>query len=491
LCVIILAFCVSAHDLNQNGNQFDASFIARCSKALDRSAMSTFDYDLFVIGAGSGGVRASRIAAGHGAKVAICEESRVGGTCVIRGCVPKKLLVFASQFAEAFEDAPGYGWEAPVTRFSWPELIAAKDQEIDRLNQVYLRLLDNAGVRLFTGRGRLLDDHTVEVGDQRITAEKILIAVGGRPWVPEIPGHELGITSDEAFDLPQLPKRVLVAGAGYIAAEFAGIFNGLGSAVTLAYRRDRILRGFDEDIRRVVEAGLVQRGIRLEYHCSPARLEKSGNGIQVTFSDDRQDNFDAVMFATGRQPYTWDLGLESAGVHLGPGNRIEVDEYSRTSCKSVFAVGDVTDRIALTPVALMEGHAFADTEFGGMDRPVDHANTPAAVFSQPPVGTVGLSEHEAREAGYELRIFQSAFIPMKYTLANRQEKALMKLVVDAASDRVLGCHVVGPDAPEMVQGFAVAVRAGLTKSDFDRTIGIHPTSAEELVTLRQPVEQIV
>lgn len=449
--------------------------------------MTDYDYDLFVIGAGSGGVRASRIAAGHGARVGICEESRVGGTCVIRGCVPKKLLVYASQFAESFCDAGGYGWDVPPAEFSWAELISAKDREIDRLNQVYLGLLEAAGVTLHMGRGRLVDEHTVAVGEQHYTAEKILIAVGGRPWVPDIPGASLGFTSDEAFHLAQLPGRVLIAGAGYIAVEFAGIFNGLGSEVTLAYRRERILRGFDEDVREAVEAGMDGRGIEFLYHAAPARLEKHEDGIRVTFSDDQTGVFDQVMFATGRAPYTWDLGLEAAGVHTGAGNRIEVDEYNRTSVEHIFAVGDVTDRVNLTPIALMEGHAFADTQFGGMDRPVEHADTPAAVFSQPPVGTVGLSEEQARAEGRAVTIYRSRFTPMKYTLSGRQEKGLMKLVVDADSDRVLGCHVVGPDAPEMLQGFAVAVRAGLTKADFDRTIGIHPTAAEELVTLRQPV----
>lgn len=449
--------------------------------------MPRFDYDLFVIGAGSGGVRASRIAAGHGARVAICEESRVGGTCVIRGCVPKKLLVFASQFSEAFEDASGYGWQVGASSFSWPDLISAKDREIDRLNGIYHKLLDNAGVTLHEGRGRLIDRHTVEVNGRRWSAEKILIATGGRPWVPEIPGAELGITSDEAFHLDSLPRRTLIAGAGYIAVEFAGIFNGLGSEVTLAYRRDLILRGFDDDVREAVASGMRGRGIDIQYHSAPARLERRDDGIEVTFSDDRSQVFDCVMFATGRSPYTWDLGLEEAGVRTGAENRIEVDDYSRTNVDSIFAVGDVTDRINLTPVALMEGHSFADTQFGGMDRPVVHADTPAAVFSQPPVGTVGLTETEAREKYDEIRIFRSTFTPMKYTLSGRQEKGVMKLVVDAASDRVLGCHMVGPDAPEIVQGFAVAVRAGLSKADFDRTVGIHPTSAEEMVTLRQPV----
>ncbi|WP_376696849.1 glutathione-disulfide reductase [Wenzhouxiangella sp. EGI_FJ10305] len=450
--------------------------------------MPSFDFDLFVIGAGSGGVRASRIAAGHGARVAVCEESRVGGTCVIRGCVPKKLLVFAAQFSEHFADAAGYGWDVGASSFSWPDLIAAKDREIDRLEGIYHKLLANAGVTLFEGRGRLIDRHTVEVGGRRVTAGKILIATGGRPWVPDIPGAKLGITSDEAFHLESLPKRILIAGAGYIAVEFAGIFNGMGSEVTLAYRRDLILRGFDDDVRHAVEAGMRGRGIDIQYHCAPARLERSADGIEVTFSDDRSATFDCVMFATGRSPYTWDLGLQDAGVRTGAGNRIEVDEYNRTSVDNVFAVGDVTDRVNLTPVALMEGHALADTQFGGMDRPVEHANVPAAVFSQPPVGTVGLSESEARESFEAVDVYRSAFTPMKYTLSGRQEKGVMKLVVDAATDRVLGCHMVGPDAPEIVQGFAVAVRAGLTKTDFDRTVGIHPTSAEELVTLRQRVE---
>ncbi len=450
--------------------------------------MSRFDYDLFVIGAGSGGVRASRIAAGHGARVGICEESRVGGTCVIRGCVPKKLLVYASQFAEYFDDAAGYGWQTSEVKFDWQALIAAKDREIDRLNGIYHKLLDNAGVVLHRGRGRLLDAHTVEVDGKRVTADKILIAVGGRPWVPEIPGHELGITSDEAFHLDELPRRVLVVGAGYIAVEFAGIFAGMGSEVVLAYRRDLILRGFDDDVRRAVDAGMRGRGIDIRYQVSPARLEKSDGGINVTFSDESSAEFDQVMFATGRSPYTWNLGLEEAGITTGAGNRIEVDDYSRTSIENIFAVGDVTDRINLTPVALMEGHAFADTQFGGMDRPVEHADTPAAVFSQPPVGTVGLTEAEAREQYGEVRVFRSGFTPMRYTLAGRKEKGVMKLLVDGETDRVVGCHVVGLDAPEIVQGFAVAVRAGLTKADFDRTIGIHPTAAEELVTLRTAVE---
>ena len=453
------------------------------------SGMNSPTYDLVVIGAGSGGVRAARIAASHGARVAICEESRVGGTCVIRGCVPKKLLVYASEFAGQFADSAGFGWqltEAPA--FSWPDLIAAKDAEIDRLNAVYLRLLADAGVELFEGRARLIDAHTVEVAGQRLSAERILIAVGGRPWRPEIPGSELAISSDEAFHLPIMPQRVVIQGGGYIALEFAGIFNGLGAEVTLVYRGDRLLRGFDEDVREAVEDGLRGRGVQMELGVSVAALQAaSGAGVVAELSDGRALTADAVMMATGRVPYTWDLGLEAVGLEVGERGELAVDDDHRTAVPSIFAVGDVTDRVNLTPVALMEGHAFADKQFAGLDRPMNHANVPAAVFSQPPVGTVGLSEQAARIAGHRVKVFKSRFTPMKYTLAGRAEKALMKLVVDADSDRVLGVHVVGPDAPEMLQGFAVAVRAGLTKADFDRTVGIHPTAAEELVTLRQPV----
>jgi len=450
--------------------------------------MTKFDYDLFVIGGGSGGVRAARIAAGHGARVALCEESRLGGTCVIRGCVPKKLLVYASQFSEAFEDAAGYGWSVEGTKFSWSELVAAKEREITRLEGVYGHLLANAGVEVFPGRGVLLDRYTIAVGDRRITSEKILLAVGGRPFRQDIPGAGLGIVSDDAFDLPEFPQRMLIVGGGYIAVEFAGIFRGLGADVTLNYRRDRILRGFDGDVRRVIEAGMRGRGVRFCYNIVPTRISEGANGArEVIFSDGTRASYGTVMFATGRNPYTGALGLDRAGVATGPNGLVVVDEYSRTSIDNIFAVGDVTDRIALTPVALMEGHAFADTQFGGMDRPTDHANVASAVFSQPPSSSVGLTEEEARAQCASLRVFRSEFTPMKYTLGNREEKALMKILVDGESDRVVGLHVVGPDAAEIVQGFAVAVRAGLTKADFDRTIGIHPTSAEELVTMREAV----
>jgi glutathione reductase (NADPH) len=452
--------------------------------------MTTFDYDLFVIGGGSGGVRAARIAASHGARVGLCEESRLGGTCVIRGCVPKKLLMFASQFAEAFADAPGYGWSVGETCFDWPALVAAKEREITRLEGVYRRLLESAGVEIVDGRGRLVDSHTVLIGEQHIRAERILIAVGGRPTRLELAGAEHAIVSDDAFDLAALPGRILIVGGGYIAVEFAGIFNGLGAKVTVSYRRDRILRGFDEDVRRVVEAGMRGRGVDFRYGSTPASIDLDRDGRRlVLFDDGTRESFDQVMFATGRHPYTAELGLAEAGVETTAAGAILVDAYSRTTAPNIHAVGDVTDRIALTPVALMEGHAFADTVYGGIDRPCDHANVPAAVFSQPQAACVGLSEAEARAAGQAVDIYRSEFTPMRFTLAGRDERALMKLIVERSSNRVVGLHVVGPDAAEIVQGFAVAVRAGLSKRDFDRTLGIHPTSAEELVTLRQAVPE--
>lgn len=451
--------------------------------------MTEYDYDLLVIGGGSGGVRAARIAAGHGARVAVCEESRLGGTCVIRGCVPKKLLVFASQFSEAFGDAAGYGWQVGDTSFSWPDLVAAKEREITRLEGVYGRLLANAGAEVLTGRATFEDAHTIVVGDRRARAERILIAVGGRPYRPGIPGAELAIESDDAFDLPEFPSRVLVVGGGYIAVEFAGIFRGLGASVTLNYRRERILRGFDHDARRVIEQGMRARGIEFRYGTTPESITAGDDGSRhVAFSDGSSARYDQVLYATGRRPYTGALGLERAGIETGPGGEIPVDEYSASPVPHIYAVGDVTDRVALTPVALMEGHAFADTVFGERPRKADHANVPSAVFSQPPYAGVGLTEDLARNQGRDVVIFRSEFTPMKYTLSGRAEKGMMKLIVDRGSDVVLGMHVVGPDSPEIVQGFAVAIRAGLTKGDFDRTIGIHPTSAEELVTMREPVE---
>jgi len=446
-----------------------------------------YDYDLFVIGAGSGGVRAARIAAGHGARVGICEESRVGGTCVIRGCVPKKLMVYAAHFAEDFEDARGYGWEVGESRFSWPRLIGAKDAEIDRLNRVYLRLLSDAGVTLYQQRGSLAGPHEVQLGETTVSAGHILIATGGRPWKPEIPGIENAITSDEVFHLDELPPRVAVVGGGFIACEFAGIFNGLGSRVTQIYRGDAVLRGFDSDVRRVVSSELRNKGIDLRLESDVGQIEKLDEGLRVELRDGEFLDVDQVLYATGRVPNVRGLGLPEVGVEVRADGRVVVDELSRTSVGHIYAVGDVTSRVNLTPVAIYEGHAFADTVFGGTPRPVNHEFVPSAVFSQPPVGTVGYSEEEAIHHVGAVDIFLSEFRPMKHTLSGRNEKMLMKLVVDRASQAVVGIHVVGPDAPEIVQGFAVAVKSGLTKDRFDCTIGIHPTAAEELVTMRTPV----
>lgn len=446
--------------------------------------MSDYDFDLFVIGAGSGGVRAARISAGHGARVGICEESRVGGTCVIRGCVPKKLMVYAAHFAEDFADARGYGWEVGESRFSWPALIAAKDREIDRLNQVYLNLLSNAGVKLFEERGVMEDAHTIRLGDRTVSAETILVATGGHPWMPDIPGIEHAISSNEVFHLKQQPERVVVVGGGFIACEFAGIFNGLGSQVTQVYRGDAVLRGFDGDVRRVVSEELRNKGIDLKLERNVTEIRKNSSTLQVILDDGRQVEADQVLYATGRVPNVRDLGLLKAGVECRAGGTVIVDEYSQTNVGNIYAVGDVTSRVNLTPVATYEGHAFADTLFGGAPRPVNHEFVPSAVFSQPPVGTVGYTEEDAIHHIGPVDIYLSEFRPMKHTLSGREEKMLMKLVVARASQKVVGLHVVGPDAPEIVQGFAVAVKSGLSKERFDRTIGIHPTAAEELVTMR-------
>lgn len=451
--------------------------------------MSEYDFDLFVIGAGSGGVRAARISAGYGARVGICESSRVGGTCVIRGCVPKKLLSYAAHFAEEFEDSEGYGWQLGGAKFSWQTLIQNKDREIDRLNRVYLSLLDNANVTLLEGHGKLVDSHRIQVGERIVSAEKILIATGGRPWMPGIPGMELGITSDEAFHLESLPESVVVVGGGFIACEFAGIFNGLGSRVTQVYRGEQILRGFDDDVRETLAAEMKKKDIDIILHANVIELSRQSDGqIHVKLDNGDEMQADAVMFATGRVPNVKGLGLRDAGVEVQPGGMIPVNEYSRTNLDNVYAVGDVTNRVNLTPVALMEGHAFADTEFGGKPRAVNHQFVPSAVFSHPPVGTVGYTEAEARVHFGELDVYRSVFRPMKHTLSGRDEKTMMKLLVQQSTDKVIGLHVVGMDAPEIVQGFAVAIKSGLTKEQFDQTIGIHPTAAEELVTMRVPVE---
>lgn len=449
--------------------------------------MAEFDYDLFVIGAGSGGVRAARISAGHGARVAICEESRVGGTCVIRGCVPKKLLSYAAHFHEDFEDAVGFGWTVPEPSFEWPKLARALHAELDRLEAIYHRLLDGAGVTLVEGRGVLVDAHTVQVGDRTFTAEKILLATGGWPWIPEFEGSEHVISSNEVFHLEALPSRVITVGAGYIACEFASIFNGLGSEVHQVYRGDQVLRGFDGDVRRVVTREMAARGVQFHFERMIQRIDKTPQGLAATLDDGTTLMADCILYATGRVPKTKGLGLLEAGVEVRADGSVPVDAYSRTNIPSIFAVGDVTHRINLTPVAIHEGHAFADTQFGGNPRPTDHDMVASAVFTHPQVGTVGVREEEAAHHYGEIDVYRSEFRPMKHTISGREEKALMKLIVERAGRKVVGLHVVGPDAPEIVQGFAVAVKCGLTKEQFDATIGIHPTAAEELVTMRQPV----
>jgi glutathione reductase (NADPH) len=448
--------------------------------------MTSFDYDLFVIGAGSGGVRAARISAKHGAKVAIAEEFRVGGTCVIRGCVPKKLLVYASKFAEEFEDAIGFGWTSEKVSFDWSTLIENKDKEIDRLNKAYIRNLEGAGAELIQERAEVLDRNTIRLASGRtVTAKYVLVATGATPFVPRhLPGHELAITSNEAFHLEQLPRRICIVGGGYIAVEFAGIFQGLGVETILIYRGEKILRGFDEDVRDHLTAEMLKKGIEIRCGAEVSKIEKSGEGVRVTLEDGAVFGAGHIMFATGRIPHVEGLGLENAGVHITPHYAVKVDEYSRSNVENIYAVGDVTNRVNLTPVAIREGQAFADNVFGGKDMKVDHALIPTAVFSQPEIGTVGLTEALAREAYPKIDIYKTSFRPMKHTLSGRDERTLMKLVVDGESDRVLGCHICGPDAGEMAQLLGISIRLGAKKSDFDATMAVHPTASEELVTMR-------
>lgn len=446
----------------------------------------SYDYDLFVIGAGSGGVRASRIASGFGAKVAVAEEYRVGGTCVIRGCVPKKLLVYASHFSEDFEAAEGFGWSVGETSFDWKTLIARKDAEIDRLEGLYGQTLGGAGVEVIRGRATIEDAHTVRVGDDTFTAEKILVAVGGWPSMPEVPGIEHAITSNEALHLDDLPKRVVVVGGGYIAVEFAGIFHGMGSEVIQLYRSEQILRGFDDDLRNRLADEMRKKGIDVRTGVNVTAIEKSGEGVSLTLTDGSTLEADAVMYATGRSPNTKNLGLENAGVELAGNGAIKVDEYSRTNVPSIFAVGDVTDRVQLTPVAIKEGHAFALTEFNDTPVSPEHDAIPSAVFSQPPIGTVGLSEAQAREQFGDIEVYESDFRPMKHTLGGSSERAYTKLIVDKATDKVVGAHMIGVDAAEIIQGVGIAVKADLTKAQFDATVAVHPSSAEEFVLMRNP-----
>ena len=446
------------------------------------------EVDLFVIGAGSGGVRAARISSGYGASVMIAEEFRVGGTCVIRGCVPKKLLVYASRFAEEFEDAKGFGWTLAEPTFDWATLIANKDKEIDRLEKAYIANLDRAKVTIVKSRAVMIDPHTVKLTatGETVRAKHVLIATGGWPSLGKaIEGHEHIISSNEAFHLKELPKRILIQGGGYIAVEFAGIFNGLGSEVTLVYRGDNILRGFDEDVRNHLRTEMEKRGIRILTKKIVEAIEKVDHGLCVELSDHEDVLVDKVMFATGRRPNVKDIGLEAAGVKLDQRGAIAVNDYSQTNVPHIYAVGDVTDRIALTPVAIREGHAFADSVFGKKPTPVDHTNVPTAVFSEPECGVIGLTEAQACEKLAKVDIYKTTFRSLKTTLSGRDTRTLMKLVVDGLTDRLVGAHIVGPDAGEMIQLIGIAVKVKATKADFDATMAVHPTASEELVTMRE------
>ena len=450
--------------------------------------MTRFDFDLFIIGGGSGGVRAARIAGQHGARVAIAEEYRFGGTCVIRGCIPKKLLVYASRFRDDFDDSRGFGWTVDGASFDWPTLIANKDREIARLEGLYRRTVEMAGATVFDTRAAVAGPHTVTLaGGRTVTAGVILVATGGHPVKPDIPGAEHAITSNEAFHLKELPASILIVGGGYIAVEFAGIFSGLGARTTLVYRRHRILRGFDDDLRAGLTEEMGKRGIEVRVNADLASIAKNAAGCTVTLQDGSAMDVACVMFATGRAPNTRGLGLESAGVKLGPAGQVLVDEDSRSSTPSIYAVGDVTDRVNLTPVAIREGHAFADTVFGNRRWTVSHDLVPTAVFSTPEIGTVGLPEHIACQRYPNLDCYRARFRPLKHTLSARDERVVMKLLVDGDTDKVVGCHILGPDAAEIVQMAAIALKMGATKADFDATVALHPSIAEELVTMRQKV----
>jgi glutathione reductase (NADPH) len=450
--------------------------------------MSDLDYDLFVIGAGSGGVRAARMAAGFGARVAVAEDRYMGGTCVNVGCVPKKLYVYASEYGKHFEDARGFGWDSVKPAFDWSTLRDNKSTEIARLNAIYDRLLDGAGCEVIEGRARIIDPNTVAVGERHFTTRRILIATGGWPYKPDFEGRELAVTSNEIFDLPEFPERLLVVGGGYIAVEFAGIFNGLGSRVTQLYRGPLFLRGFDTDIRAHAAQEIRKSGVDLRFEINITALRRVAGGLEAELSDGSRMEVDAVLCAAGRRPNLEGLGLENTGVKLTSHGTIEVDEHFRTAEQSIFALGDVIGGMELTPVALAEGMAFARREFAGIDRAVQYEFIPTAVFSQPNIGTVGFTESEAQMEFGEITLYKSTFRPMKHTISGRDEKTFMKLIVDDASDRVVGVHMVGPDAGEIMQGIGIALKAGATKATFDSTIGIHPTAAEEFVTMREPWE---
>lgn len=448
----------------------------------------SYDFDLFVIGAGSAGVRAARFSAGFGARVAVAESRYLGGTCVNVGCVPKKLMVYGAHFSEDFEHAKGYGWSSGEAHFDWPTLIANKNHEINRLNGVYRNLLANSGVTLMEGHAQLRGPHAVEINGEVHTAEHIMIATGGWPQVPDIPGREHAITSNEVFFLEQMPKRVVVVGGGYIAVEFASIFNGLGADVSLMYRGELFLRGFDESVRTHLHEELAKRDMDIRFNTDIRSIEKLADGtLQLSLNDGSTFNTDCVFYATGRRPMLDNLGMDTVNVELDEKGFIKVNDNYQTTEPSIIAVGDIIGRVQLTPVALAEGMAVARRLFKPEQyRPVDYRHIPTAVFSLPNIGTVGLTEAEATQAGHEVQVFESRFRPMKLTLTHDQERTLMKLVVDAKTDRVLGCHMVGPDAGEIIQSLAIALKAGATKQIFDDTIGVHPTAAEEFVTMRTP-----
>jgi len=449
--------------------------------------MSRFDFDLFVIGAGSGGVRASRMSASYGARVAVAEERYLGGTCVNVGCIPKKLLVYASHYSDDFADAAAYGWTVPPASFDWAALVANKDREIARLNGVYARLLDEAGVRRIEERARIVDPHTIEAGGRRYTAERLLIATGGWPRMPDVPGVEHAISSNEAFHLKELPRRVLVLGGGYIAVEFAGIFSGLGAETRLVHRGELFLRGFDDDVRRGLALEMEKRGVALGFGRKLVRIDRHGSVLRSTLDDGSSVESDGVLCAIGRDPHVAGIGLDALGVALRADGAVLVDEYSRSSLPNVYAIGDVTNRLNLTPVAIQEAMAFARTVFGNQPTPVDHRDVPRAVFSQPSIAVVGFTQAEAESHFGTIDVYRTRFRALRHTLTGRDEQTIMKLVVDRSSQRVVGAHMLGPDAAEIIQGIAIAVKLGATKAQFDATVGIHPTSAEEFVTMRTPV----
>ena len=444
------------------------------------------DFDLFVIGGGSGGVACARRAASHGARVGLVEESRMGGTCVHRGCIPKKFLVYASHFRHDFEDAAGYGWSVGESSFDWSAIVAAKSTELDRLEGIYRRLLKESGVTSFGGRGTLLDANTVAIGADRYSADTVLIATGGWPSLPDLPGIDLAITSNEAFDLPQLPKRIVIVGGGYIASEFACIFNGLGAKIVQLYRSDMILRGFDMDVREICCDEMQKTGVDVRLNTNAVRLEKTAGGIALTTSHGDILEVDQVMFATGRAPNTSGIGLDTVGVAFNHNGAVTVNSGSRSNVENIYAVGDCTDRVNLTPVAIHEGRCLAETLYNNNPQIPDHRDIPTAVFTQPEIGTVGMSEEDARTHCAAVDVYKTRFRPLKHTLTGRDETVFMKLVVDHADDRVVGCHMIGTGAGEMSQLLGVAIKAGATKAQFDETVAVHPTSAEEFVTMYEP-----